>query len=62
MQSSQFNLESVGTELGKLRHIAEEADNAVLVYLIDMAILETKCNTGSSGADGKAPPEPIESQ
>jgi hypothetical protein len=43
----------VGTELDKLRRIAEQADNAVLVYLIDMAIMETKTRPGSSRASGE---------
>jgi len=53
VQSSEMNLESVGTELDKLRRIAEQADNAVLLYIIDMAIRETKTNRGSSGAIGE---------
>jgi hypothetical protein len=52
VQSSEIILESVGAELEKLRRMAEQADNAVLMYLIDLAILEAK-STGSSVAEGE---------
>jgi hypothetical protein len=51
---TQLILGSLVIELEKIRDLAEQADNAVLAYLIDMAIREA----GSSGANGEDPPEP----
>jgi hypothetical protein len=40
VKGSEIILESLRTELNKLRRMAEQIDSGVLTYLIDLAILE----------------------
>jgi hypothetical protein len=46
-------LELVEIELKRVRSIAAQADDSVLLYLIDMAIMEVKSKASSSSAVGK---------
>jgi hypothetical protein len=49
-------LELVEIELKRVRKIAAQADDTVLNYMIDMAIMAAKAKAGSSGAAGKDSP------
>jgi hypothetical protein len=51
-------LRSIEVELGTVRDMAERANESILVYLLDMAILEvqSKIPTNSGKRDGSNPP------
>jgi hypothetical protein len=51
-------LRSIEVELGTVRDMAERANQSILVYLVDMAILEvrSKIPTNKGERDGSNPP------
>ena len=48
---SETILELVEIELKRVRSMAAQADDAALLYLIDMAIMEAKSKASSAAAD-----------
>ena len=42
-------LKSIEVELGTVRYMAQRANESILVYLVDMAILEVKSKIPSGG-------------
>lgn len=56
MPATEKLMELIELELEKARKLATQADNALLVYLIDMALQEAENRHGNSGSDCKTPP------
>ena len=56
MPATEKLMELIELELEKARKLATQADNALLVYLIDMALQEAENRHSNCGSDGKTPP------
>jgi hypothetical protein len=58
LMSKSEILKSIEVELGTVRDMAQRANQSILVYLVDMAILEvrSKIPTNKGERDGSNPP------